>query len=872
MRWYPFATIFLLLSSLQLSAQEYLESTILFKEKITLDLEDCLRVIQDQTDIQFSYSPSLIDTKQEVFISNGQCTLDEFLNEILPFYNISYLLKKNQKILLYIDPNRIEFSYNFFGKVIDSRTSEPLSNVLVLAGEYVSYTDDNGYFSFRFSRLPEKINSLFFSLLGYQDKNYLVDPRTNILEVAMDHSNRLDTIVIRPIPKVFPDDIIGGKLHDLENIEHSTGITGSNDIIGASRQIASVDSGGEGSHGLYVRGGSADQNLILVDGISVYEFSHVGGINSIFLPDLVQNASFSAGGFSAEHGGKLSSVIEINLKEGNKNVHERKVGLGIDGVNIGIEGPIITGKSSYLFSGRISTLDLITKPLINRILSFDNSTLGYYDGYGKLTHNFSPTQKISLTAYSGNDVIQFQDQDDFYRVDTLLVEKNFNEINWGNTLVGLNYNSIVGKFNISAFLNFSQYNFNTRSSFERSVSTDTLLNNFAFDVLTLSLNRDYLSKVRVKYYSDRLGELVFGAEFNRQSFSPIINRDTLYLSLDPLAVSKIQSKLRSNNAAGFLELRKHLIPTMYLKAGLRFVRNFGDDFGYNLFEPRFSLSYLGDNIRIELMSSIMHQNVHLLLNPGVGLPSDLWYPSSATLEPEQALEFSLSTKLKLSKYQSVTLNLFNKNYSNLLDYRNPTDFFFSIINNEPIVVAEVIDLEKEVVVGSGNSQGVELSFQTDTEKLNWWINYKYAISNRQFDEIDNGQPFPYKYDRRHDLNAGISYQISPSRKLALNWVYGSGYRFSIADDVSFINGQFIETASQRNNAILPPFHHLDIKYQWFKELPSGKIDAHIGVYNLYNRKNPFYAYISDSDEADQENLRIISIFPIIPNFNVNYRW
>ncbi len=868
--------IFILLISKTLSSQAFLTTPISFPQEINV-LQDCLTTIEQQSNIQFSFSSNLEQLDQEVFIENAQTNVEDFLNDILPFYGINFLVKRNQKILLFNDTSRRNDNYTFFGKVIDDETSEPISNVLVMAGEYIKYTDDHGYFSFRFTAKDDLVNSLFCSIIGYNDQNFLINPQSNVITIKLQHSNLLDTIVIQPLanPRIFPSFLPTETLLEAEDLSNTPGITGRRDIISSTKKLASVDSGGEGTHGLFVRGGSADQNLILVDNIAVYEFSHVGGISSIFLPEILQNAKFSSSGFSAEYGGKLSSVIDINLKEGNKQTVQGSFGLGLDGLSGSIEGPMNNGKTSYLFSGRISTLDLITKPLISELLDFEDSSINFYDLYGKVTHYFTPYAKISATGYIGNDNIRLisDEQISTIKPDSILKEKNFNDIRWGNKLIGLNYHQLIKKMHMDIYANYSQYQFTSRGSFERALLGPPDEVQFAYDIYSRSKNEDYTAKIKFKYPTQRIGELLFGGEYNYQIFSPVIGQEGAYLGLKPNEIESFLPNYQSKNFASYLELKKHILKFITFRSGLRYSRNFGENFIYQFLEPRISISYLGENLWVEAMASVMHQNVHLLLNPGVGLPSDLWFPSNEYLRPQRAIEFSVSTNFKLTEQQTVKLNIYNKWYNDLIEYENPTDLFYNVVNGIPADTSAILNLEDEIVVGIGDSRGFELSFDHNSSKINWFFNYKLNFSNRQFDEIDEGEPFAFRYDRRHDLNMGFNYKLKSNQTLRINWVIGSGYKYTIADVEFFLGQQQIREPQFRNNGTLPPFHHLDINYSLRKSVGNKAIlELNMGVYNVYNNKNPFYAYESDNLELKDGDVRIISIFPIIPNFNAIYKW
>ncbi len=871
-------SIFVILTLMSFTAfsQAYLQKEIEFKEK-ELSVISIIQRLELQTNIQFSYSSSNLEIDQIIYLPRSTYKINVLLNKVLPNYGISNSIKGNDKILLFstfIGETKEQF---YFGKVIDEETNEPISNAIILIGSIVEYTDENGYFSLKIESTKAKKREIICLSLGYQPRNYNINANQRFSVFNLRHDNAFDTILIYPAKaeSFFTATSPDGPIFNPESIFNSSSITGEPDLINAVKMSPQVQSGGEGAHGLLIRGGSADQNLILVDGVPLYEFSHLGGISSIFVSDVIQNAKLSVGAISAKYGGKLSSVLDINLKEGNKNRWAGKVGLGIDGMNMTIQGPILKEKTSIILSGRLSTFNLITQPLINNLLGYENNSLGYYDTYGKITHYFTPLQKISITGYTGKDQILLDSKNEFTVNEVNQLEQSRNELGWGNTLLGVNYSAVLSeKLNIDVFANYSGYTFNTRKSYSNKIVNEPS-NVFEYDYLTRSLNQDFTSKINVKYYNDFLGNWESGVEYKKHFNAPTIRQSDAFLGV--VENTAIDSVFESNSFAVYSEFRNRITSSIELKAGLRYNTTFGDNYFYGNLEPRLLLAYTTTNLRIFGTASINHQNLHLLLNPGTGLPSDLWYPSNELVAPEEAIEFSLSTVFKLNDAQKIQMNIFTKTLSNLIEYENSSDLFYNIINNEPSgIQVGNIDVEDNIVFGTGSANGFELAFEQKSEKLRFWINYKFGFSNRQFDKIFNGTTFPFKYDRRHDLNIGLNFNLKKGRSIQANWVFGSGYAYTLADsEYQVINGTdttFVRVATGRNNRRLPSFHHLDIQYQQHFKWKKGKFLFSTGLYNLYNRKNPFYAYLKRDLFENKETLNIISLFPIIPNVNINYFW
>jgi len=826
-------------------------------------ISELISELENQSDYFFSYNPEVLSESYSVYFPQVTYSLEEIIGEWNTYYPYDLVRDDaNQKIIL----TRSE-SYRIQGIVVDSFSGELMQDVSIISSRTNGeHTNGDGYFSLMISATVE---SLIFSHVGYDLKilskqelggsgmMVLLKSKEQFLEIVI-----LDT----PIRENQFNQI---HKHTREQVEQSFGISGQSDVLSYIKQLPSVSVGSEGQNGYNVRGGSNEQNLILLDGFPIYEASHLGGLSSIFLTDAIKGMDFYSSGFPARYGGKLSSVLDVRLKEGNRNQFERGVTIGLEGIQAKIEGPL-SKKLSINLNAKKSYFSEIARPYLTKNLGLSDLNLNYEDYYAKASYWFNPSSRLTVSGYLGNDRIRLQR--DFSDLSNSV--EDFNRIAWGNKLIGLQWHAAVDdKLFVNLGVGYTQYKFRSVGSYAiQFINEMELPDTSSYTILTSSVLSDQLLKASMDYYSDNLGKFKLGGTLTKHRNEPTIVEEESFLSVDS-TLSPIDTIYNTIEAAIFLENELQIGKHIKLFSGLRYEYFDTGNSNYHFLNPRIRLQYSHKNYAVSGSYSKLNQFTHLLANPGPGLPSDLWVPSTDNLRPQSSDNYDISynyTKNRLRFGASV----FYKNYENLIDYDNPSDIIYSFIINAELynVEANNVNWEERVTVGSGESYGVELYSSYSYQEFSINLGYTLSKATRRFSSINQGETFPFKFDRRHNLSLNARYKISDHHSIRANFAYGTGNAFTFTDTrILGPNGVEILIAPTRNSYRVPAFHHLDFSYLFEKDYSGKTLSLNIGVYNVYNRLNTFYVYYQES-RTQAATPRTVSIYPILPHVNVGWTW
>ena len=844
-------------------SQSYLKRNIEFDTVGRYTLGTILDSIQSQGNVTLSYNSSLFDTSDTLAISNDTYKLSTLIELLENRYEFESTFKRSKKILLYRDniPTVKITTTKYYGYLKDSESKNPIPYGFIYHSEASTYSDENGFFELSIN--PESKETLVVGAVGYQTDTLSYQRSVPVI-IALQHINILDTFFVFSdntefINKNLPPD---GKVLDLTSVHSYGSLTGEPDIVTSIRHFSSFDVGGEGQHGLSIRGGSSDQNLILLDNIPVFEFTHIGGYRSIFLSNLVQSSSFHTSGISAKYGGKLSSVLDVRIKSPNLTKREYTVSAGLDALSATVNIPIIKNKLGIIVGFRTRLLRFIDQPLIETILDYSDVNLNYSDIIAKMTYQISTEHQISGIYYRGNDIFNFE------KNDKEVSQRIFNSIGWGNTLYGINYRGVLSdRCSLQAHLSKSEYFFESRGSFSAS------LTNLSYDVFSSSTNSVTTGKSVLKYYHQNNHQSSIGVELSTYRFSPNIFQSNLYRDEDITNNLLSKEVFNQNEFVVYTQHNIELSPTFSLSAGLRFLQLPFESKVYRVIEPRIALNLNNGNLHAKLDYTRIHQPIHLLINPGTGLPADLWYPSNDEIAPQRSDQISATLDLVLDEGQTLGVSIYNKSYTNLIEYSDPRDLLYNIIQPEDIELIGItrLNIQEAINQGNGNARGGEVSYRLQLEKLIGWMNYGITYSTRQFEDLNDGEPFFSRSDRRHSFSTGVSYKLSPDQTITAQWVFGSGFPFTLNTEV-FVNP--IDSTTQvisadRNNFTTPAFHHLDLRYAYRKSYNRCDAEVSFGIYNVYNRKNPFYVYLRDIPNENRSELVNVSLFPILPSLKAN---
>lgn len=646
-------------------------------------------------------------------------------------------------------------------------------------------------------------------------------------------------------------------------------LLGETDLLKTLQLLPGVRNAGEGNTGLYVRGGGPDQNLILLDDAIVYNTGHLFGFFSIFNSDAIKNISLIKGGMPAQYGGRLSSVLDVAMKEGNLNKFEVEGGIGAIASRLSIQGPIKKNKSSFIISGRRTYIDLLVKPFIKSNSDFYGSGYYFYDFNAKVNYIFSDKDRLYASGYLGRDVFTYRNARRVFKAD----------IPWGNSTATLRWNHV---FNRKLFANTTLVYNDYAFSFGATQND--------FNIKLASGIHDWNAKTDLDFYPSTQHKVRFGAAFTYHTFTPNV-----------LSGNQGDNQFTPNNAmrkyAGesgiYLQDDWDISDRIKINAGLRYSRfvqlgpykifatdingNKADSISYGRnkpvkayggFEPRFTLRYaINDETSLKAGVTRNLQYIHLVSNAGSTLPTDLWVPSTYRVKPQESWQYAAGFFKNFNNNMLETsLEVYYKQMNNQIEYREG-------------YTPSLKDPETDFVFGKGWSYGTELFLNKTKGRLTGWIGYTLSWTWRKFDTLNEGLKYPSKYDRRHDLSVVATYQLNKKWKLSGVFVYGSGNAVSLPERFYVIGGILTQEYSRINQYRLAPYHRMDISAIY---TPRTRPDARFktnwvfSVYNVYSRLNPYFIYFSQDGSPYNGSLTIkaeqVSLFPIIPSITWNFRF
>lgn len=772
--------------------------------------------------------------------------------------------------------------YTISGYVEDQTSAEKLIAATIYDFNSGKGTSANEYGFFSLT-LPEGDVNLQVSYVGYGTYNetfYLgADLKMNISLVP---SLTLDEVVVTTHrPQDVVEDVQMSSIHiPIKEIKSIPMFMGEADVIKTIQLMPGVQSGTEGTSGIYVRGGGPDQNLFLLDGVPIYNANHLFGFFSVFNPDAISNITLTKGGFPAHYGGRLSSVLDIRMKEGNMKEFHGAASIGLIATKLTLEGPIFKDKTSFIISGRRTYLDILAQPIIQQINKANGveGRTGYYfyDVNAKINHKFSDRDRIYLSAYFGRDKFYIDNEEKWINNDTSYLVTSESGLYWGNLTTALRWNHVFGSklfSNITAM--YSNYAFDT---FDK---TQNLVNgrydqSYAYHYF--SGIEDWGATADFDYRPVPAHTIRFGGKYLYHTFSPGI--ETLSSTDDTLTAEFNSDKVFAHEYYVYAEDNFQLGSRIRANVGLHYSGFFVNDEFYHSLQPRISGRLLiTPHLSFKAAFSRMDQYIHLLTNATIGLPTDIWVPATDKTPPQSSYQTAVGFAYNLKDSWYFTLEGFYKTMSNLIDYSEGSSFFEYGVDWED-------KIERD---GTGLSYGLEFLARKDIGRFRGWVGYTLSRVDLQFATLNNGEPFPYTYDRRHDVSVVIMFKVNEKLDASVTWVYGTGKARTLAvsryapDNHDFsnpgngynyygptTNSYFydpdIEYFKGKNAYREPAYHRLDLGVNWHKNRKWGKTTWSLGIYNVYNRQNTFYLFFG-YDESGNRSLKQMSIFMLIPSIS-----
>ncbi|NPA68975.1 MAG: TonB-dependent receptor [Chlorobi bacterium] len=747
------------------------------------------------------------------------------------------------------------------GTVSDAETGEAVAGA-VIRSENKQYGTASNSYGFYSVNIPAGIKKLYCNSIGYKEFVFEINgsknQTINIELLSQDKELEEVTVTGKSADKNIQSAETGVNTLNTKDTKLIPVIFGEQDILKTIQLLPGIKSAGEGGSGFFVRGGGADENLILLDEASVYNASHLMGFFSVFNSDAVRNVKIYKGTAPAQYGGRLSSVLDIQTKEGNNKKFSISGGIGLISSRLTTEIPVVKNKSSLIISGRRTYADIFSA-----LLPKDNKhdvELYFYDLNVKTNLKINNKNRIFLSGYTGRDVFGFD---------------NLMSMNWGNITGTARWNKLFGnKLFLNTSLIYSKYDYMFGVG-------------FFTDEGTVKLNssvKDFRLKEDFQYFGDNKNLLRFGISSEYHVFLPgevdaseveyfnDIKTENKYAFENALYVSHEYEPLNSLKIiygcrlSGFavsgpgtvyeFDSQGEPVDSVFYKKN-EIIKT------YKNLEPRISLNYrINRQNAVKATYTRNSQYIHLLSNSTSSTPADVWYPTTKLVPPGISDLFSAGyyKNFKDNMFE-VSAELYYKDLKNVIDYKNGANV---MVNKY---------LEAELVFGTGRSYGVELYAKKQYGKFTGWISYTLSKTERKFDEINNGEYFPARHDRTHDFSITAIYKPGNRWSFAATWVYYTGDAVTFPSGRYIVDGRIVMLYTERNGYRMPDYHRGDISVTYYnKKKKHGKSSWNLSVYNIYARKNAYQISFERVENSTQFQAVRLSLFSIIPSVSYSFKF
>lgn len=854
-------------------------------------LEKALYQLMDEADVPLLFNNSVLPQKN-VHVRFTEEKVSQILaflfrnTDIQPEWDGRYIVLVRGK------PEGGPPVFTVSGYIESAESGERLAQTTVYSSsaDRGVYSNEFGFFSLS---LPMGKHQLVVSYLGYRPRQFSLDVRTDTtLEVLLAADLTLKTVTVTASDSSFlrrPLDFSTDELVPAVG-EVLPRLGGEMDLMRWVHLLPGIQTGADGIGGIFVRGGDAGHNLVMIDDVPIYNVNHAGGLLSVFNTSTIKSVRLMKGFMPPRYGGRLASVMDVRTRDGNKLNWEGEASIGLLSSNLTLEGPIVKGKSSFLVAGRGSLLNAYLEPGMRQYKKRngeDGSTeYGFYDLTVKLTHTFSETDKIYFSYYHGKDRFKnYGQRSDLFSLENqegevigFRLKQEYDEnLSWGNRAWSFRWNHLMGpRLFLNTTVLYSRMQVDV--GYEDQDSLQVLGSSPLFAV-NLSAG-EFLSSVQdggvkfdFQWVPNPMHEVRFGGEFRRQVFQPGILRvseDDLEVPEAPFAIRRTHDVTQS---AFYAENRQQFGQKAIVNYGFHIAGFQNGNTAYWSFQPRLALTWLANNhwiFRTSLGKST--QFAHLLSNNSVGLPIDLWVPSTADVTPQRAWQATIGAEWLLSEAWSFSVEGYYKWMDELLSFSEGATF--------------VNDWEKNVTQGEGEAFGVDVMLRKQMGGTQGWLSYSLAWAHRSFERINLGQPYPFTFDRRHDLKLVVIQELGDQWDFGVSWVFGTGLAFSLpleTFEVSFPgvpDGPILGIDyGSKNQFRLPYYHRLDMSVNYQKVDRRGR--AHkfqLGVYNAYNRNNPLYytfnrsLVVQNNAIVERRELVGVRLLPLLPSLSYSLQF
>ncbi len=831
-------------------------------------IHEIINELMNTHHVNFSYDPKIIPHEKQITLEITNQNLEGILSQAFKGTDVKFTAMED---IIVLSKRK---KYTISGFIEDEKSGERMIGASII--EYPSQrgTVSNNYGFFSRTTMEGEV-IIHISYVGYTSLTEKFDLKRDtaiIWKLSPGMEIAEVKISANGLENKLNNSEVGVENINMRSISTLPSLMGEGDIMRVMQYLPGIQFGTEASTGLVVRGGSPEQNLILLDGIPVYNSNHAFGLFSVFNSDAIKNLKLYKGGFPARYGGRLSSVIDVRMKEGNMKKIQGSVNIGLIASKITLEGPLLRDKVSFIISARRTYIDLF----LPETGDSDIPGFHFYDINSKINYKLSQKDRLYLSFYLGND--EFTEQEKYNDPYTTYKDRECNLAVWGNKTSLLRWNHIYSsKLFSNLSLLFSEYGLKIKVDEKEKSYYDykyeaTIYNSGITD---LSANLDF------DYYLNPSNDIKFGMNYIYHSFNPgklhKISEEYYYTAEGKIypPTGNIDDKssndpIYAHEFRTFIENDFTLRGWLYANLGVHYSGFLVQGKYYSSLEPRISVSFpLTNDLTIEGAYSRMRQYIHLLTHSSMGLPTDLWLPVTPEVKPQYSNQYSFGLTYSRNAMYELNMEGYFKSLHQIYAYKEGVDYL-STDNS----------WERNIELGSGRSYGIACTLRKQIGKLSGWFSYAYSKTDRQFEEVNFGKSFPYKYDRRNQVNTVAKYAFTENFSVNATWIYATGmaYSLSTAKYSSLFNlynwnapdnpASYIDVYENRNNKRMPAYHRLDISVEHFKQRKRIARTWNLTVYNVYGRFNPYLIYW-DEDKIDYGTRKIkqVALFSVVPSIS-----
>ncbi|MBI1305990.1 MAG: TonB-dependent receptor plug domain-containing protein [Bacteroidetes bacterium] len=816
--------------------------------------ENALNKFAEQFHLRLNYPSNSLDNDL-ISVDYKSKTGREVLKAIVGSNFLSVDCQGNNSLVLYISK---KFNYVVAGFLRDEETGAPILGALLINGSSWVETDADGHFILSLNKTPADVEIYH---PGYKSTVRRVDSSGGDEHIYF-WRLKADALLTETVVNIFDSILFVGKTGgvnvNMSEVEKIPSISGSPGILNSLRFIPGFQSTLEVNGGMIVRGGSKDQNLVLLDGMDLYNPMHLFGLFSVFGQNSIQSVEFYKGAFPAKYGGRLSSVLDVRTKQGDFQKWHANLDFNPVLFEASVNGPIKKGKTSLLISGRRSFTDFF--PLFYEQIQKQNqlSRFKYYffDLTSTINHRFSERSSLYLTNYIGGDKGYIRGKYD--TGNSNIKESNNDEFLQANWLSTLGWKMWVSKtFDIHAIVGYSRYVFDHENSYNLTIDDEQSPYSRITKLNHQSRVEDWKSGVYFHFVPSSKSVFRTGFEYIRHTLTP--SRLSYFLQENdfiPYDTLFLKRKADVNEGRFFLEHRLNL-KKVRLMTGIHYA-NFDNNANYSSLQPRMSLVYEpGTKNKLETGFAQTTQFILSVPNNLLGIPIDIWIPVDSNIAPQKCTSFNIGYSRKIGKNSVFRIDAYHKHFDNVVEFRSG-------------VVDFVAEWDKALLTGKSRSNGIEFLLKKEKGKFNGWLGYTLSKTERSMPQIQNGAWFPFQFDRRHDFNVVLNYQPTKSIVIGCTWTYASGHYLTTPETQFLIDVEgkryLIQQYGSKNNLKLPAYHRLDLGVHYYKSNGNARETWSFTVYNAYNRQNVYYVN-SSVNASGTVAFHPISILPVLPSIN-----